>query len=192
MHIEEIKNSLFDLGDIENIKLQRQNVRYHGKELLMYVFPTIPEIVKKGVKSILKNKDEELHEIHEIQQPKSDKFKISSKKKNIEEMYAEEEQEERKGSGFFSQFFGKGFLGTGYLANIPINEQNFFDVINFQDEYMVQDNTNMEECFNGLGFDRNLTMIQHIYQAFPEKQEFFNPFIMRLRRFYKILSFIAL
>ncbi len=57
---------------------------------------------------------------------------------------------------------------------------------------MIEDNTNMEECFNSLKFDKHLAMLGHIYENFPTKQDFFIPFILRLRRFYKILSFLAL
>ena len=56
MHIEEIKNSLFDLGDIENIKLSRQKVVYNGKEVLMYVFPNIPKNLKGEVDKLIDEK----------------------------------------------------------------------------------------------------------------------------------------
>ena len=59
MHLEEIRNSLFDLGDIENIKLQRLPVLYNGKSVMMYVFPNIPQETKDLVEKIIQQKEDE-------------------------------------------------------------------------------------------------------------------------------------
>ena len=105
MHLEEIRNSFFDLGDIENIKLQRQKVIHNGIQTLMYIFPNIPKQVKKEIDKIVNERmdfEEEMPIFKHDKPPEEEEGKLIKSKLDIfKSKKFSREEIEYGGLGFF-------------------------------------------------------------------------------------------
>lgn len=162
MHLQKIRETLFDESEIKKVDLEKEVVNYKGKKNLKFLFP-----VEEDKEAAKKTKTQ---------------IKKKSKKKDIKKSrfgeFEEEEEEE--------------INPKDIILVVDIQGAKVYNDYITKCKNTISINTNFQEIFNKFGWDKHLTQLSILKDGFPQQRNFFNTFEKRINQLYDVVIFFSL